>query len=143
MLEQVEEFGRGVVLLPGALHQPLLIGIGQRPVGPAEAEHRRGQGRRLAGFLHQVFHLADGEAGRQWPAQAQRLAMGRSALAEAVGPGPFALQQQERLQQLEGLRLVAQAPAQRESGIPACGCHVLTSLSASTSTVRTKRLAVA
>ncbi|WP_213966163.1 hypothetical protein, partial [Escherichia coli] len=46
-------------------------------------------------------------------------------------------------QQFEALRRAAQPLTQRESGEPAWGCHVFTSLSASTRTVRTKRLAVA
>ncbi|GBH17569.1 hypothetical protein KPSA3_03539 [Pseudomonas syringae pv. actinidiae] len=47
MLKKVKELGRCVVLGAGSLLQPFLKGVGQRTVGAAEAEHRRGQHRLL------------------------------------------------------------------------------------------------
>ncbi|MOA01032.1 hypothetical protein D3C78_1204170 [compost metagenome] len=142
-MKQVEELRRSVILVPGALLQPLLVGVGQWAVRTAEAEDGGTQGRRLAGNFLQALHLAGGEGGCQRAAQAQGFLAGGAALAERRRVGTLPLQQQQGLEELEGLRRFAQPPAQRLSGLPAWGCHVRTSLSASTSTVRTKRLALA
>ncbi|MNG01226.1 hypothetical protein D3C84_841950 [compost metagenome] len=145
MLEQVEEFRRGIVLRPCPLLQPFLVGVGQRAVGAAEAEDRRCEGWRQAGFLAQALDFTGGKQRRQGPAQAQGFGVRRSAAAQGLGLGMFAFEQQQGLEPFEALRVAPQALAQVQStrGLPAWGCHVFTSLSDWTSTVRTKRLAVA
>jgi len=65
VLEQVEEFRRGMILRPCPLLQPFLVGVGQRAVRAAEAKDRRGQGRRQTGFLAQAFDFTGGEQWRQ------------------------------------------------------------------------------
>ncbi|GBH09718.1 Transposase InsO and inactivated derivatives [Pseudomonas syringae pv. actinidiae] len=111
MLKKVKELGRCVVLGAGSLLQPFLKGVGQRTVGAAEAEHRRGQHRLLVVLLNQAFNLAGGENRCQRAAQPHRFGMRRCACAQRRGLRLFALQHQQRLQQLKGLRRLAQGRA--------------------------------
>src|SRR5450830_35931 len=84
VLEQIEKRHRAVIAVARPLLQPFLIGIGQRTVRAAEAEHlgvqgQPGPGHFRIGDLAQAADLTRRELRQQRPAQAHHFSLGITA----------------------------------------------------------------
>ena len=126
MVEDVEEVSAGGVAGPGEAHQRLGEGRRQRPeaTGKPHEIDRQFPARVLGSRRPDDGKIAGGKGRGQTGAEAQRLMLGMTAIADAAGVGPQPLDQTDRLMEVEAVGRSGQLFDHRTARSPANGSHV-------------------